>query len=114
MDTRPPSYIPTSDNITNLIGIERQTPEADEGLVETRAASVNPVDLLFRTGTYGEIPLPPVPGGDGAGVVAAVGREVDSFEVGDRVFASGMDRAEGGTFAEYAAILRQFLPCRRY
>jgi NADPH:quinone reductase-like Zn-dependent oxidoreductase len=84
--------------------IERPTPDAGEALVEMRAASVNPVDLMIRTGAYGDVPLPSIPGGDGAGVVAAVGDDVESFDVGDRVFASGMDRAAGGTFAEYAAI----------
>jgi len=83
---------------------ERPTPGDDEVLVEIRAASVNPVDVLFRTGEYGQFDLPSIPGGDGAGVVTAVGDTVESFEPGDRVFASGMDRATGGTFAEFAAI----------
>jgi len=84
--------------------IERPAPDEDEVLVEIHAASVNPVDVLFRSGEYGEVPLPSIPGGDGAGVVVAVGDDVDRFDSGDRVFASGMDRATGGTFAEYATI----------
>jgi NADPH2:quinone reductase len=84
--------------------VDRPEPEADEVLVEMHAASVNPVDVLFRSGEYGEIPLPSVPGGDGAGIVAAVGDDVERFADGDRVFLSGMDRAAGGTFAEYAAV----------
>ncbi|MFC6942627.1 NADPH:quinone reductase [Salinirubellus sp. GCM10025818] len=91
-------------DVLDVDEIERPAPDADEVLVEIRAASVNPVDLMIRTGAYGDVPLPSVPGGDGAGVVAAVGDDVASFDVGDRVFASGMDRAAGGTFAEYAAI----------
>lgn len=59
---------------------------------------------MFRSGQYGELPLPSIPGGDGAGRVVAVGEDVDAFGTSDRVFASGMDRAKGGTFAEYAAI----------
>jgi NADPH2:quinone reductase len=84
--------------------VDRPTPDADEVLVEMRAASVNPVDVMFRAGEYGDVPLPSIPGGDGAGVVAAVGEGVERFSEGDRVFASGMDRAEGGTCAENAAI----------
>jgi NADPH:quinone reductase-like Zn-dependent oxidoreductase len=84
--------------------IERPTPGDDEVLVDIRAASVNPVDVMFRSGEYGQFDLPSIPGGDGAGVVTAVGDTVESFEPGDRVFASGMDRATGGTFAEFAAI----------
>jgi NADPH:quinone reductase-like Zn-dependent oxidoreductase len=84
--------------------VDRPTPDRDEVLVEIRAASVNRVDVLFRSGRYGDLPLPTIPGGDGAGVVAAVGEDVAAFAVGDRVVASGMDRAAGGTFAEYATI----------
>jgi NADPH:quinone reductase-like Zn-dependent oxidoreductase len=84
--------------------IDRPSPKSDELLVEIRAASVNPVDVMFRTGQYGETSLPSIPGGDGAGVVTSVGRDVESFAEGDRVIISGMDRAEGGTFAEYAAV----------
>lgn len=84
--------------------VDRPSPDADEVLVEMRASSVNPVDVMFRSGEYGDVPLPSIPGGDGAGVVAAVGEGVERFAVGARVLASGMDRAEGGTCAEYAAI----------
>jgi NADPH:quinone reductase-like Zn-dependent oxidoreductase len=93
-----------SADVLQVDQVDRPTPDRDEVLVEMRAASVNRVDVMFRSGQYGDLPLPSVPGGDGAGVVAAVGEDVEAFEHGDRVFASGMDRAEGGTFAEYAAI----------
>lgn len=91
----------------DVLGVDevaRPEPDAGEVLVEMRAASVNRVDVMFRSGEYGQLPLPSIPGGDGAGVVAAVGGDVTRFEEGDRVFASGMDRADGGTFAEYAAV----------
>ena len=93
-----------SADVLQVDEVDRPTPDHDEVLVEMRAASVNHVDVMFRSGQYGDLPLPSIPGGDGAGVVAAVGESVEAFEPGDRVFASGMDRAEGGTFAEYAAI----------
>jgi len=91
-------------DVLDVDEVSRPTPDRDEVLVEMRAASVNRVDVMFRTGEYGQVPLPSVPGGDGAGVVAAVGEAVDRFEPGERVVASGMDRAAGGTFAEYAAV----------
>jgi NADPH2:quinone reductase len=84
--------------------IDRPEPADDEVLVEMRAASVNPVDVMIRSGEYGSVPLPSVPGGDGAGVVVTTGDDVDGFQEGDRVIASGMDREGGGTFAEYAAL----------
>lgn len=85
--------------------VEQPTPEQDEVLVEMRAASVNPVDTMFRSGEYGAglTEFPATPGGDGAGVVVEVGDSIERFDAGDRVFASGMGHAEGGTFAEYVA-----------
>ena len=90
-------------DVLQVEGIDRPTPEKDEVLVEMRAASVNPVDTKFRSGTIDIVTFPAVPGGDGAGVVVEVGDEVERFEVGDRVFACGMGHAEGGTFAEYVS-----------
>jgi len=84
--------------------IDRPEPDDDEVLVEMQAASVNPVDVMIRSGEYGRVPLPSVPGGDGAGVVETTGDDVDTFQEGDRVIASGMDREAGGTFAEYATL----------
>jgi NADPH:quinone reductase-like Zn-dependent oxidoreductase len=84
--------------------VPRPSPAPDEVLVEMRAASVNPVDLLIRSGLYGDVSLPSIPGGDGAGVVAAAGEKVEAVTEGDRVVVSGMDRSAGGTFAEYAAV----------
>lgn len=91
-------------DVLDIDEVDRPDPNADEVLVEIRAASVNRVDVMFRSGEYGQLPLPSIPGGDGAGIVVAAGADVDRFDEGDRVFASGMDRAEGGTFAEYAAV----------
>lgn len=84
--------------------VERPLPAADEVLVAMRAASVNPVDAMIRAGEYGQVSLPTIPGGDGAGVVTAVGSDVDRVGEGDRVVVSGLDRAAGGTFAEYASV----------
>lgn len=93
-----------SPDVLQVDEVDRPTPDRGEVLVEMRATSVNRVDVMFRAGRYGDLPLPSIPGGDGAGVVTAVGEDVEIFNPGDRVFASGMDRAEGGTFAEYATI----------
>jgi NADPH:quinone reductase-like Zn-dependent oxidoreductase len=72
-----------SADVLQVDQVDRPTPDRDEVLVEMRAASVNRVDVMFRSGQYGDLPLPSVPGGDGAGVVAAVGEDVEAFEHGD-------------------------------
>jgi NADPH2:quinone reductase len=62
--------------------------EADEVLVEVRAASVTFMDNLIVSGLYQmKPPLPFVPGTDVAGVVTAVGDDVRHFKPGDRVAA---------------------------
>lgn len=48
------------------------------------AIGVNFIDTAFRRGIF-PVPLPSVPGVEGAGIVEAVGAGVDTFQVGDRV-----------------------------
>jgi len=55
-------------------------------LVDVRAAGLNFPDVLLTRGKYQFKPPPPFsPGGEGAGVVRAVGAGVTEFAVGDRV-----------------------------
>ncbi|MDI5966652.1 SDR family NAD(P)-dependent oxidoreductase [Streptantibioticus silvisoli] len=56
---------------------------AGEVRVEVRAAGVNFRDVLIGLGTY---PEPGLMGAEGAGVVLAVGADVEDLAVGDRVF----------------------------
>jgi NADPH2:quinone reductase len=59
-------------------------PGAGEALVRVEAAGVNYMDVYTRTGAYGgEMPL--TLGGEGAGVVEAVGEGVSDVRVGERV-----------------------------
>ena len=61
-------------------------PEPGEGEVrlEVRAAALNHLDIFTRNGLPG-VPLPMIPGGDGAGVVDRVGPGVSGVMPGDRV-----------------------------
>ena len=72
-------------------------PRADEVLVDVHAASVSYMDYLMVCGGYQmRPPLPYVPGTDAAGIVVAVGEDVDRFRPGDRVACEGWH----GAFAE--------------
>jgi len=59
-------------------------PGGGEVRVAIRAAALNRLDLFVRDGIP-DVPLPQVPGGDGSGVVDAVGTGVDTVRPGDRV-----------------------------
>jgi NADPH2:quinone reductase len=69
-----------------LTPVEIDSPEPGPGQVrvDLAAAGVNFIEIYQRIGRYPR-PLPFVPGGEGAGVVSAVGPGVESVRVGDRV-----------------------------
>ena len=85
-----------------LVPIERPTPDILPGdvLVKVAAAGVNRPDVMQRQGRY---PPPPgasdIPGLEIAGEIAAVGADVKSWRIGDRVCAL----VSGGGYAEYCA-----------
>lgn len=64
------------------------TPQSGEVLIRVHAAGVNFPDTLISRDLYQiKPPRPFAPGGELAGVVEAVGDDVDNFKVGDRVLA---------------------------
>ena len=80
---------------------ERDLPplKPDEVRVAVKAAGVSFVDVLTAAGQYQvQPPLPFVPGSECAGVVEAVGGDVTTLSVGQRVVGSGW----GGMYAEAA------------
>ena len=93
--------------VLKLEEVAQPVPAPDELLVKVRAASVNPLDWHFLTGSPYIVrldsgvgaPKDPRMGVDFAGVVAAVGAGVQHFKVGDAVF-GGHD----GAFAEYLTV----------
>lgn len=89
-------------SVLSVETIDRPEPRGDEILVEVGAAAVNPVDTYFRTGEYTPAGLPMIPGADVAGTVAAIGPEVQTFGVGDRIFGTGLGNDRQGTYAEFA------------
>jgi len=82
-----------------LVDLPVPQPKAGEAVVKLTASGVNFIDVYFREGRY-KSPLPFVVGQEGAGVVTAVGSEVKSVKVGERVAWTGLQ----GAYAEYAAV----------
>jgi NADPH:quinone reductase len=84
---------------------EAPRPGPDEVVVDVAAVGVNYMDIYQREGLGSYRTQPPfVPGGEGAGTVAAVGAGVTSLAVGDRVAWAG----PGNSYADQVA-----LPARR-
>lgn len=74
-------------------------PKAKEAVVKVLAAGVNFIDVYYREGRY-KAAVPFVPGQEASGEVVAVGSDVTSLKVGDRVaYATVL-----GSYAEYAAV----------
>lgn len=68
--------------------VEVGAPGPREVRIAQRAVGLNFIDVYHRTGAY-PLPLPFVPGVEGAGVVEAVGDDVTGFTIGDRVAYAG-------------------------
>ncbi len=86
--------------------VPQPTVGANDVLVRVSAASINPLDKMVRDGEFKQLikyKFPFVLGHDVAGVVTQVGSGVNSFEVGDEVYARPRD-LRIGTFAEFIAI----------
>ncbi len=82
-----------------VVELPAPQPKANEAVVKLAASGVNFIDVYFREGRY-KTPLPFIPGQEGAGAVTAVGADVKTVKVGDRVAWSGLQ----GAYAEYAAV----------
>jgi NADPH2:quinone reductase len=88
--------------------VDREVPEPGPGEVRIRvvASGVNPTDWKARTGLYGGEVVESVPNQDGAGVVDAIGPDVDGLSVGDRVWVTlaAYLRPASGTAQEYTVV----------
>jgi NADPH:quinone reductase-like Zn-dependent oxidoreductase len=84
-------------------------PDADEILIHVECAGVGAWDPFEREGRFVEVldmkpTFPYVLGTDGAGTVAAVGKNVKELKEGDRVYAAELGNPKGGFYAEYAVV----------
>src|SRR5258706_2268420 len=83
--------------VLTLVDLPGPAPKPNEAVVEIKAAGVNFIDVYFREGRY-PAPLPFINGQEGAGLVVAVGSDVTTLRLGDRVAYTGVL----GSYAEYA------------
>lgn len=82
-----------------LVDHDPGPPSPTQVSISIRAAGISFVDVLTASGGYQvKPPLPFIPGSECAGIVSAVGSEVEGLAVGDRVVGSGW----GGMFANAA------------
>jgi NADPH2:quinone reductase len=86
------------------VQLDTPRPKSGEALVRLEAIGVNFIDVYHRTGLY-KLPLPLIPGSEGAGVVEELGPGVSGLKKGDRV-AYAMAR---GAYAEYAVVPAEML-----
>jgi len=80
--------------------IDIPRPGPGEVLVRNEAVGLNFIDTYHRSGLY-KLPLPSGLGGEGAGVVEAVGEEVTGFREGNRV---GYFTGPLGSYASHRTI----------
>jgi NADPH:quinone reductase len=85
--------------VLQLVDLPIPQPKANEAVVKIAASGVNFIDIYQREGRYNVQP-PFVLGQEGAGIVTAIGADVKSIKVGDRVAWTGIL----GSYAEYAAV----------
>src|SRR6201989_3488463 len=80
------AYGNPSQNLRMVEVTEPNTPSAGEALVRMEYAPIDYSDLLLANGVYLlNQNLPSFIGGEGAGIVEAIGPEVTTVRVGDRV-----------------------------
>ncbi len=74
--------------VLEWVELDDPTPGEGQLCVDLAAAGLNFIDTYHRSGLY-PMPLPLIPGNEGAGVISSVGAGVADFAVGDRVAWTG-------------------------
>ena len=96
-----------SPDVLQLQEVEKPVPKDDEVLIKVHAATATTASVIGRTGKpyfvrlfFGFTkPREPILGQELAGEIEAIGSDVKSFKVGDKVF--GMTGIELGAHAQY-------------
>lgn len=86
--------------------VDYPTINDDQVLLELHATSINPIDWKVRAGYLKEMlhfEFPIILGWDAAGVIVEIGKNVNDYKIGDRVFTRPAT-TRLGTYAEYIAV----------
>lgn len=90
---------------SQLVELPKPEIQADQVLIEVKAAGVNPLDNMITRGDVKLVTpytLPLTLGNECAGIITQVGKDVQGFAPGDKVFAR-LPTNNIGAFAEYVA-----------
>ena len=79
--------------------VPEPSPGPGQARIKIVAIGLNYIDVYFRTGLYKAL-MPFIPGMEAAGIVDAVGENVQDIKPGDRVVYAGI----AGAYAEYAVV----------
>lgn len=86
--------------VLELVTINVPFPEDNQLIVKVEAAAINPSDIIQRKIKFGKFPRGT--GSDFAGRVAAIGKNVKDYKIGDRVWGSlGTSMHKIGSVSQY-------------
>ena len=99
-----------SPDVLQIIGVSKPIPKDNEVLIKIHASTVNRTDCGFRNPEYLIVklisglfkPKNTILGTELAGEIEAIGKNVESFKIGDQVF--GLNTFKFGTHAEYVCV----------
>jgi NADPH2:quinone reductase len=90
--------------------IEQPQTKKGEVLVKIRATAFNPIDYQMRQGaTESKLLKSPILGRELSGEIIALGTNVTSFQMGDKVSAYVGSLASNGTYAEFISLPAQLI-----
>ena len=92
-----------------MASVPRPNPGPNEVSICLKAIALNPLDCKKLDSGFMVESWPAVLGIDGAGIVEAVGHGVNSFKVGDEVFALFGHDSRAAAFQEVAVVQEMFV-----
>ncbi len=95
-------------NVLHLADVPQPTPKPNEVLIEVKAFSINPFDWKIRAGYMAAVfgdRFPMLIGGDLAGIIREVGKDVSNYQPGDEVYGMvNLFAGQPGSYAEFIAL----------